>query len=320
MAVVSTHAGFSDDGLSIINPRAFVEYILKNRLYKSALFRTIKPPTFVPRETTVPAELAEFPNIKSNYSPNFSGMLDEQISKNEKSYLQIPNFGSFTRISASGINNCCWFDSFLSCISPAYRSISLENRQEAFTAFRSWCSKNSDKILSQKPAILNAFYTNQEFVDELQSSTSEISVLAGFLIAWFFGVNIIYIKLEPSGPIIDTLMSTQSPDCKTIFMIHIGGSGAGAHYEPVGILGLTADQKLDESTSTFIFDWSDQRICQMQNLPITWTLPRCKDTNSGSVGSANTNNTAARAVGGKRHKSRRSKKRVGKKRRATRRH
>jgi hypothetical protein len=311
--------GFSEDGLSIINPGVFVENILKNRISRAGLFRISNPPIFIPHQTTVPAELAEFPNIENTYSPNYSGMLEETISQNQKSYLKIPSFGSFTRISASGKDNSCWFDSFLCCMSSAYRSISLENRQRIFPIFRRWCFKNSDKILSQKPTILNGFYTNKEFTDELQSSTSEISVLAGFLIAWFFGVNIIYIKMESSGPIIDTLMSTQSPDCKTIFMSHIGGSGAGAHYEPVGILGLTADQKLDETTSTFMFDWSDQRICQMQNLPTTWTLPRCKDTNSGSVGSANTNNTANRAsVGGKRRKSRRSKKRMGKKRRTIR--
>jgi hypothetical protein len=302
--------GFSEDGMSILNPTAFVESILKNNLHRSAVFRTPNPPTFLPRQTTVPETLVKFPNIEQSYSPIFSGILDEQISENKKSYLQIPNFGSFTRISASGVNNCCWFDSFLTCISPAYRSLSLEQRQSVFPVFRKWCNTRKTKILAEKPSYLDTFYTDDEFIND-----------TGFIIAWYFGVNIIYIKFEESGPVIDTTMSIQSPDCQTIFMIHLGGTGAGAHYEPVGILGLNDNQTLNEATSTFVFDWNNRQICQMQNLPTTWSLPICLTNNSGSVRSANTNNTAARAsVGGKRRGSRRTKKRMGKKRRGTRRH
>lgn len=316
MAVSLPRTGFSEDGLSILNPTAFIEDILLNKLYKIGLFRKPNSPTVLSRETNIPNNLINFPNIEQTYSPNFSGMLDEQISMNQKTYLQIPNFGSFIRLSANGNNNNCWFDSFLTCMSPKYRSLSLHQRQSILPSFRNWCNKNKTDILSEKPSYIKPFFTDDQFIHDIETPTIEIEMFTGFLIAWYFGVNIIYIKFEPTGPVIDGTMSIQSPECKTIFMIHLGGTGAGAHYEPVGILGLNNNQTLNEATSTFLFDWTDQRICQMPNLPTTWSLPKCLGNNSGSV---------ERAVGGKRrrmanYRHRRTKKRVGKKRRTTHRH
>lgn len=307
-------------GISIIDPILYVETIISS-IRKGGIAGILRSgrqstsPIFTNHPTSPPSNVQLTPNLQTMYSENYDGILSEETSTNIKTYLQLPSFGEFTRISASGYNNNCWFDSFLCCMSPRYRMLTLTQRQEVTQAFRNLCNENIRKIVNEMPTLLKELYPETELQYELSTPMREISMLAGFAIAWYFGVNIIYIKFEPTGPIIDTTMSIQSPDCKTIFMCHTGGMTGSAHYEPVGILGLTND-RLDEKKSTFVFEWTDTRICQMPNRPAEWVQPNCStNSNAGSIVSANTNNTARRAsIGGKRRVRKTRRQRLHKKR------
>jgi hypothetical protein len=244
------------DGLFIVYPVKYLETILLNR-----------------REDRT-AGILRTGNVKS--SPIFvqqptSGELQEDNTANSKSYLQIPSFGQFTRISASGDKNNCWFDAFLCCMSPKYRMLSLNNRQIVVQGFRNLCRENVGNIAKEMPSILTKKYTPENLAEELTATPPrEISMLAGFAIAWYFGVNIIYINIGNAGAVLDTTLPVQSQDCKTIFIGRVGED----HYEPVGIL-VIENTKLDETRSAFVFEWIDKTICEIPNRPADWTLPTC---------------------------------------------
>ena len=310
--------GVSEDRISILDPVAYTEYTLHNLLRKTAIgiLRTKNTPIFKKYGAELSPNLLRTPGLSPE---TYVGMLFEEKDKNFKSYLPIQNTQPFTRISSSTDRNICWFDSFLTCMSPSYRKISLVHRKEIVTQFRNLCKKNKEMILTQIPSFFPKNFI-KIFNDDIDNLNGPIETHTGFLIAWYFGVNIIYYVLNDEGLFIfnDPYINYQSPDCKTIFMTYIDES---KHYEPLGILGLTSDNKYDEPASTFVFDWSDPRLCALPGRPDTWTLPICADSNAGSTGSANTNNTAARAsVGGNRSRHRRTKKHGGKKRGSTRRH
>lgn len=306
--------GFADDGLTIDDPVAVVETVVRSGIRQSGQFRVIQtPPTFEKYGTNLPANIINTPGLSPS---TYIQMLSEEADRNIKSYLAIPTIESFTRISASGNKNICWFDSFLMCMSPSYRGLSLKNRPKVVSGFRNWCRLRQDKILAQIPSFISQEFVNI-FKNDLNNQSGPIEAHTGFMIAWYFGVNIIYYILNNEGVFIfnDPFINYQSPDCKTIFMIH---SEESFHFEPLGILGLTPDNKYNEATSTFLFKWSDDKLCALPGRPDNWTLPVCDGSNTASNASANTNNTADRAsVGGKRRSRKTKRRRLQKKRRST---
>ncbi len=279
MATRVVPPGFSEDRVSIINPVALIETLIRQTgdIKRSGIFRINQsPPTFQKYGANLPANIKNSPGISPS---TYIQMLSEEADLNDKSYLAIPTVESFTRISASGNKNICWFDSFLMCMSPSYRSLSLANRPKLISGFRNWCRLRQDKILEQMPSFMPQNFVNI-FKNDLDTLSGPIEAHTGFMIAWYFGVNIIYYILNDKGIFIfnDSIINYQSPDCKTIFMIHSGGMTGGAHYEPLGILGLTDDNKYDEKKSTFLFEWTDPRLCKLPGRPAEWTQPNCSIT------------------------------------------
>lgn len=225
--------GFSADGLSIENPTLFLQSILPR-------INPTEPPTIQ----------------KATATPMLIDPTGENIKFFEK--IQIPYA---TRISSSAYNNCCWFDSFLYCMIPEYRATSITNRIPIFQAFRKWCVKHADQILKEAPTFMNKEGLSDAipfFKENVGNLTSEIDSLSGFLIAWYFGVNLIYVN-QPYKGIYALVCETayQSPDCKVILMNLSQGSVAN-HYEPIGIVYLNTKNQLDENDSTFMFDWKEE--------------------------------------------------------------
>jgi hypothetical protein len=99
-----------------------------------------------------------------------------------------------------------------------------------------------------------------QFKGNVQNLTSEIDWLSGFLIAWYFGVNLIYVN-QPYKGLYALVCETayQSPNCSAIIMNLSESSASSAkHYEPVGIISLNNQSILDESKSRFIFNWKEE--------------------------------------------------------------
>lgn len=289
--------GFAEDGLAIIDPVAVIETVIKTQLKRTTgILRSRKlAPTY---------EVSKYPTTYTN-------MLVNDYAKNIKTYLEIPDAKPFVRISTSARKNGCWFDSFLSCMSPTYRSISLDNRDIVASSFRNWCRVKQDKLIEQIPEFIKPFFNVDDFKMNLDAMNKEIDAMTGFMIAWYFGVNIVYIVLDKNGFKIDK-NAYQSHDCKTIFILNIIDSN---HYEPLGILGLTTDNKYNEETSTFLFEWTDQRLCKLPGRPITWTHPVCPAevvSNADPIDSENSN-----ALVGGRRRNRKTRRRQNKKKRAT---
>lgn len=237
-----------------------------------------------------------FEMIKQNSS--YTGILPQG---NAKTYQTISSL-KLSRVSASGYNNCCFFDSFLSCMSPKYRSLSLQNRQMVFVAFRNWCAVNSEKILEQVPEFIKKLVDVKTIKDEIVNLNIEIDYLTGLVIAWFFGVNCVFITKPRDKNIASKYTwavvcesAYQSPECSTIFMINTLPltEGAAGHYEPLGTLSLKEDGRLDEMKSKFLFGWTDRDLCKIKTicneickptdfLPEVggWNLPPCLEGGS----------------------------------------
>lgn len=269
-AAAAAIPGFSEDNKRIVDPVIFLESILVKLPGVAELFTGAaggdEAPTFAEDKRT-------------------KGNLANDDEENQKSYQAIPVLGMM-RYSASVEGQCCFFDSFLSSMSPKYRTLSLEHRKPVFKAFRQWCKTNSARILAVKPPMLEGVLelTNDEFINDMGNYGREIGYISGWLVGWYIGVNVTYIRKDISG-IYDIVceLSYQSPECKTIII----RQGAG-HFEPVGVLGLDAGGEYDEASSKFLFDWSDPRLCSLKvlagqcqsvTMDNTWLLPEaCAET------------------------------------------
>jgi hypothetical protein len=228
--------GFSADGIFIENPSLFLQSIV-------SIPKSINPPKF---EKNTRASL----------------LIDTRVNSK---LVESTNIPGLSRISSSAENNCCWFDSFLQCMIPAYRSLSIETRIPIFKAFRAWCAKdeNIKKILNEAPSFMNKSGLSDvliQFKGNVQNLTSEIDWLSGFLIAWYFGVNLIYVN-QPYKGLYALVCETayQSPNCSSIIMNLSESSASSAkHYEPIGIISLNNQSMLDELKSRFIFNWKEE--------------------------------------------------------------
>jgi hypothetical protein len=267
--------GFSTDGKFIENPTKLLEESVPGLTGAARAAEAAKAaPTF---RTLEGSSLA-------------SGMLSE--TPTEKTVQALPGIG-LSRVSASGAALNCWFDSFLQCMSPRYRSLDLKRRNELRVGFRKYLGQEKvlNAILAQKPTKHETFtlvftdFTDEKFKKDVRGETVEagraltdLDSLSGFLIAWYFGVNLIYLRRTPQNELAMMCETAyQSPDCKTIIMCNIGGY----HYEPVGTVVLTDDSKLleGEGGSKFLFSWTDKELCKLNRLSKSctgypeWTLP-----------------------------------------------
>jgi hypothetical protein len=256
--------GFSADGTFIENPTKLLEESVPGLTGAARMAAVTKvAPTFRILEGTSLA----------------SGMLSE--TPTEKTVQELPRI-NLSRVSASGAALNCWFDSFLQCMSPKYRSLDLARRNDIRVGFRKYLGQEKvlNAILAQKPALMNhpaLDFTDAKFINDIRLETKnakgtiiqkDLDYTSGFLIAWYFGVNLIYLKRlhfpKEDRYDLDVICETsyQSPDCKTIIMCNIGGY----HFEPVGKVVLTDDSKLleGEGGSKFLFSWEDKELCSLK--------------------------------------------------------
>jgi hypothetical protein len=291
-------------GNNITNPTEFLESVLERLPGVPALFRAAtgggEAPTFV----------------ENNES---SGNLINDDEGN-KLYQTIPYLG-MARVSASGADNCCFFDSFLFCMSPKYRKLSIPNREIVFKLFRSWCNSNSKRILATANKQMvntlsetqglavnggkrNLQLAEQSIEKDFTSKINAIGIATGWVIAWYFGVNLIYMyqneypgkNVNMSYPhyLIHCPTAYQSQDCKTI-IIRQGVN----HFESIGTVGIT-NNKLNESNSKFLYEWTDSRLCALKTfakkvcqeakglLYKTWKFPEvCNDDNPSVLAAIN---------------------------------
>lgn len=261
----------------------FVEQILQSIIGSVGQVRSLQAKSPAPTYTESPID--------------FTRYLNENPNTNTKEYQKLDELGEgMGSISASGENNNCWFYTFLQCMSPMFRSLSLGVRSGIVREFRSWCVDHIDEIIAGKPPMLaesaGIDFDDAEFRTVLSNPTMTISNVEGFVLAWFFGVNIIYFIREEGQHKLQCDLSYQSPECPTVFML-ITGPRYGNHFESVGLLGFSADSKLNEGASTFVFDWSDKRLCMMKTLSATcdsitmdnlWELPNCEPSVGGKRG------------------------------------
>jgi hypothetical protein len=219
--------GFSADGLSIENPTLFLQSILP------------------------PLKASEPPTLQK--ASNTASMLIDPINQNIK-FFESTSIPGLSRISSSAYNNCCWFDTFLYCMIPDYRATSITDRIPIFKAFREWCTNHAEKILAEAPSFMNKPGLSDaitQFKTNVGNLKSEIDWLSGFLIAWYFGVNLIYVN-QPYKGIYALVCETayQSPDCKVILMnLSQSTASTARHYEPIGNLNFNTE---------FIFDWKEE--------------------------------------------------------------
>jgi hypothetical protein len=240
--------GFSADGTFIENPTALLE---------ATIFS-------LPGAARGANAAKKAPLFNEILNLNETGNLGEYPTK---SFQKIPIL-NLSRVSSSGAGLNCWFDSFLQCMSPKYRSIDINRRSALRDEFRNFIGTTlKESILAQRPSFLTKApfeVTNEKFISNVLATGTEIEWLNGFLIAWYFGVNLIYVHRDSSGILqIACETSYQSPDCKTIIINHNGN-----HFEPIGKVVVGADKKLveGESGSKFLFSWSDKELCNLKEL------------------------------------------------------
>ena len=208
-------------------------------------------------------------------------------TEQEKFYQPLEGTG-LARVSANGSKNGCWFDAFLTAVSTKYKSLSLKNRSDIETMFRKWCAAEPHVNAIHKAApnflkkaglcpALDAFKAS------LGADKQEIDELDGYLIAWYFGVNLVYLKHDDASKQIKIVCNTsyQSPDCSCIFLYHTGN-----HFEPCTVV---ADGQAEKGLE-YLFQWDDRILCQLQTLSkqctndlfdTSWVKPNCTDSNVG---------------------------------------
>jgi len=208
-------------------------------------------------------------------------------TEQEKFYQPLEGTG-LARVSANGSRNGCWFDAFLTALSAKYRNLSLKNRIEIETLFRKWCAAepNVSAIHKAAPNFLKKADLCPKldaFKASLGADKQEIDELDGYLIAWYFGVNLIYLKRDEASKQIQIVCNTsyQSPDCSCIFIYHTGN-----HFEPCTVV---ADGQTEKDLE-YLFQWDDRTLCKLQTLSkqctndlfdTSWVKPNCTDSNVG---------------------------------------
>jgi hypothetical protein len=191
-------------------------------------------------------------------------ILDQDDGANVKHYKFISSVGLF-RMAASAADNCCWFDSFLQCTSPHFRAMKLDQRLDYVHAFRDWCREHQYEIyyyFVDKNPVYSLLINDRDFEEEMAKHDEEIETMAGFVIAWYFGYNLVFLprdKASRNEIAVFCASCNQTLDKKVILM-HFTGN----HFEPVGYIEANVAGQLDEAASMFAFDWSDGRLCGLK--------------------------------------------------------
>lgn len=235
--------GFAADNKAIVNPVAFLE----------SFFPALKADALI-RAASIVLQRPFFVEDKSKDT----GMLSQNAKTNQKTYQNLIEL-DLARVSASGVGNNCWFDSFLQCVSPKQNSLSLLNRSLIAKRFREWCGIHASLLQKQQPKILIGtplFQTEAEFTADIKDEDEEIDIMTGFVIAWFFGFNLVQLRRDKGRLRIVCESSYQSPDCKAIFMYHTGN-----HFEP--LVELHLDDSLPFKS---VFSWKDDALCGLKTL------------------------------------------------------
>ena len=265
---------------------------------------------FGPREGKIadPVRLVEsvfeFEGInipKGSKKPSFV-QFDKDVNKNTvtnnlKKFELLPDIGtSFACVFADISGGNSWFDAFLMSMSPKYRNLSVKDRQGVAQGFRKECAKISDLILEQIPDdFFDAFDVDAKkiegFKSELEGS-KDINMGFGFFIAWYFGLNLVYLIQPPSGHEIISASCYQSEECHAIFMKkHLN------RFNAVVVLNLDKEE-YDEEESTSVFEWTDKRLCKLKELSTkvendyidtSWYFPISKDCEDTKENARNIN-------------------------------
>lgn len=253
--MATSRLGFAEDGLTITDPAKVVTSVLFKLLNKQRkiLLPAWRKPNQDPLYEPYNAQVEPYPS-----------MLSESKIDNTKDYFKEDTVG-LTRVSASAARNCCWFDAFLMCISPSYREKSFDLRESVRFAFREWCRTNVNAIIAQIPReIFSEAYgypSDLYITQDLADTDTDIDAMTGLFIAWYFGVNCIYVYREARSttPSIVCQSAYQSPECKTIIIYH-----SGNHFEPMGTFTVGANKHM--TNAKFLFDWDDAELCQLKAL------------------------------------------------------
>lgn len=247
--------GFNASGRHIVDPSAYLDYVLMNELQEGE------------RMLQTDVNAGEMPSIAKSPKPG-DVMLPSSVKKNAKSYQTIP-FVGLARVASSPDDNHCWFDSFLTCISKKYNMLNLQKRDNVVKGFRKWCSReeNLSKIIKGFPKKIYKIKSEAPSEELLRTDISTldgfIDARTGFAIAWFFGVNCIYIHQdEEENIVLECQTSYQSPDCKVVFIYHTGN-----HFEPIGLLSeddIKVGKKYKVENIKFLFQWNDPALCNVK--------------------------------------------------------
>jgi hypothetical protein len=156
--------GWNASGKQITDPVAYIESILVPIIERSEKEDELTP-------------------FYENTDPTYTGGLVIEFPESLYQYQSIPSLG-LTRIAANGDGNC-WFDSFLTCMSPSYRSLSARNRISVTNAFRKWCADHISQIIKSIPQTIrdsgeySDFFRDSVFKQDISNVNKEIDTLEG---------------------------------------------------------------------------------------------------------------------------------------------
>lgn len=215
-------------------------------------------------------------SVKYEEDKDTEGMLVENPGTNTKKYR---NGDPYVRISATANKNMCWFASFLSAVSDTYAMYNLTDQLVITEAFRTYCKQHVDKIKEAFPkqfAESSVYKPSFDSLAETLSTTNmELEMLEGFIIAWYFGFNNVFLVVQEDGSVVpDPASAYQSEECPVFFLYRMGLGEAG-HYE---LLGVRDTQGMPIFVTKF--EWSDKRLCDLKAL--------FKTCDKGFVGNDNT--------------------------------
>jgi hypothetical protein len=249
------------------------------------------------------------------------GMLVENPDTNTKKYRQ---GATYARLSSTAEGNMCWLASFLTAVSDTYNVHTLKDQITLTRAFRTYCLQHVDEIKAAFPKQMaeSSIYSTAvaELKGTLETENKELARLEGFIIAWYFGFNNVFLVVNNEGTEVapDAATAYQSPECPVVFIYYMPLSQDDlGHYEVLGIKKEAATLEFDTH-----FEWSDKRLCDLKatfqlcdkgflNDPnvaswlCEWELPECEGTpnakpfptfngadannNGSSTGSTNSN-------------------------------
>ncbi len=342
-AAAASRPGWS--GTSITDPVAFLESIL------------------IPIITTKVTNAADSPiytEIKDVMSNNgksvvfakndYHDILTQSIDTNIKDYQIVSSLG-LTRLAADANGNC-FFDSFLTLMSPTYRSLSIQQRRPVMSEFRKWCVDHSSQILRSIPSKIlsekasgykdpveadlgkrfkaelerkntvtekrkekNASGKNV-IVSEQVTIDKEIDFEAGYILGWYFGINLVFLATPGTHDMFPGSTGYE-PYCNTAYQSSSCRTAfiafTGNHFEPLVDAKFTEDGELDETNSTFLFRWSNPLLCKVKSVANHCaTNELYRDTYRPWT------EPACAAAGGRRRKGRRSTRKSIRRRKATR--